>query len=138
MTGRYAAPLQALDSLRVATRRNELVVTARKLVVADDPYLPGHFPGQPIYPGVFIVETVRQAVAAAVGERAGVVPELSAIVSVRFLVPLAPGDELCVEVVVRPGEPGGAVRAQARCRLGDGTEAARLTLELRYRGSTDA
>lgn len=138
MTGRYAAPLRALDSMRVATRRNELVVTARKLVVADDPYLPGHFPGQPIYPGVFIVETVRQAVAAAVGERAGVVPELSAIGSVRFLVPLTPGDELCVEVVVRPGEPGGAVGARARCRLGDGTEAARLTLELRYRGSTDA
>lgn len=138
MTAGYAAPLSAVDRLWVATRRNELVVTARKLVVADDPYLPGHFPGQPIYPGVFIVETVRQAVAAAVGERAGVVPELSAIGSVRFLVPLTPGDELCVEVVVRPGEPGGAVGAQARCRLGDGTEAARLTLELRYRGSTDA
>lgn len=136
MRSRYAAPLRAMDGLRVTTCRGDLLVSAWKVIVADDPYLPGHFPDQPIYPGVFIVETVRQAVTTALGEPAGAVPRLAAVRSVRFLAPLRPGDELRVEATVRTAgvrpDTGVAIGSEARCCRTDGTEVARLTLEFRY------
>ena len=67
----YAAPLRAVDRVEVGTRDGTLTVLAGKDIRADDRYQAAHFPGNPIYPGVFVLETVRQAVIAALGERAG-------------------------------------------------------------------
>jgi 3-hydroxyacyl-[acyl-carrier-protein] dehydratase len=121
----YAAPLRAVDS--VAPPRSEvdgrLAVRASKAVTAGEPYLAGHFPGFPIYPGVFAVESVRQAVAHAVGRPL----DVSLLASVRFLAPLLPGNVFAVEAdVTRAGD---AYAVAARCVRDDGTEAARLRAE---------
>ncbi|HEU4663561.1 MAG TPA: hydroxymyristoyl-ACP dehydratase [Dokdonella sp.] len=53
---------------------------------ADHPSLPGHFPGNPIVPGVVLLDRVASAI-----ERDGA--RLRRIHSVKFLAPLRPGED---------------------------------------------
>ena len=121
----FVAPLHAVEDVRVATVDNRFVVHASKRVDPGDPYMEGHFPSLVIYPGVFIVETVRQAVALALGSPA----EIRRLRSVRFLAPLFANDTLTLEATVRTG-PGTLLEVDARCRRGDGRLAARLKVEM--------
>lgn len=139
MSARYAAPLRAVDEMRVTTQDGQLVISASKEVRADDPYLPAHFPGRTIYPGVFIVETVRQAVLAALGEQGGEPPSLSAVHSLRFTSALHPGERLRVTATVSPAGPDGAVRVEARCGREEGSAGvARMVLEFQLPGRSEA
>jgi 3-hydroxyacyl-[acyl-carrier-protein] dehydratase len=121
----FVAPLHAVDDVRVATAPDCLVVHASKRIDAGAPYMEGHFPSLVIYPGVFIVETLLQAVALALGGPA----DIARLRSVRFLAPLFADDTLTLEATVRTG-PGGILEVDARCQRGDGRPAARLKLEL--------
>jgi 3-hydroxymyristoyl/3-hydroxydecanoyl-(acyl carrier protein) dehydratase len=55
-------------------------------VAHDHPSLPGHFPGEPIVPGVLLLEHVALALRAWRGQRLTRVPEA------KFLAPLLPGE----------------------------------------------
>jgi 3-hydroxyacyl-[acyl-carrier-protein] dehydratase len=121
----FVAPLRAVADIRVATAGDRVLVHASKRIDAGDPYMEGHFPSLVIYPGVFIVETVRQAVALALGSPADIVR----LMSIRFLAPLFADDTLTLEATVRIG-PGGRLAADAQCQRGDGRQAARLRLEM--------
>lgn len=55
-------------------------------IEADHPSLPGHFPGDPIVPGVVLLDRVAAAI-----ERDGGV--LQRIHSVKFVAPLRPGED---------------------------------------------
>ena len=57
----------------------------RRLIRADHPSLPGHFPGAPLVPGVVILDEV----VAALGEWQQTL-QLSGLRSVKFLAPLKP------------------------------------------------
>ena len=63
-------------------------------IPADHPALPGHFPGQPIVPGVVVLDRVIEAIEALHGE----LPPLR-LPQVKFLQPLLPGQsaQVCVE-----------------------------------------
>ena len=89
-TAAIPAPLHAIDEC-VRHRKSPVDrITGTYTLPKDEPWLAGHFPGQPIYPGVFVLESVRQAV-----ERAFEAPMLlSRINSVRFHEPLFPGDAM--------------------------------------------
>lgn len=70
-------------------------VVATKLVRADEWYLSGHFPGNPIMPGVLVVEALAQA---------GVVAVLSEEENRGKLVLFGGIDDLRFKRVVRPGD----------------------------------
>ncbi len=65
-------------------------------VPADHPAFAGHFPGQPILPGVALLDTVVHTVAAATG----ISLDVCAISSVKFLGPARPGDALAIRYMV--------------------------------------
>ncbi|MFZ1219643.1 MAG: 3-hydroxyacyl-ACP dehydratase FabZ [Chthoniobacterales bacterium] len=73
-------------------------VAARTSFSADDPMFAGHFPGNPIVPGVIITEALAQAAGIAAASR---FPEtkrpiflLSAIRTMKFLQAVRPGEEI--------------------------------------------
>ena len=73
-------------------------VEARTFFDADDPMFAGHFPGNPIVPGVILTEALAQAagIAAASGYPGTKPPVflLSAIRTMKFLRPVRPGQEI--------------------------------------------
>lgn len=58
----------------------------------DHPCLPGHFPGQPVVPGVVVLDEVLALVRAEFGER-----RLSRMPQVKFAMPLLPEQDTVVE-----------------------------------------
>jgi 3-hydroxyacyl-[acyl-carrier-protein] dehydratase len=104
-------------------------VLARKHVREDEWYLAGHFPGNPIMPGVLMVEALAQTGAVAVlSEEAnkGKLALFAGIDDVRFKRLVRPGDTLELECVLeRVRGPVG--RGKARATV-DGELAVRGTL----------
>ena len=111
---------------------------ATKVIDASDNYLPAHFPGFTIFPGVFIIEAVWQAVMIGVRESIGLRPAVEKVVSVRFLAPLFPRDSVTLDVSVGPMSAPGPLDAAAVCRRHDGTVVARVKLQLRRGGADGA
>ena len=94
-------PLLLVD--RVLDYRPNEFIRAIKLVSGLDPYLQGHFPGNPVMPGVLIVEAMAQA--------SGILgrltfPErkntclLTEIGETRFRRQVTPGDVLELHIIV--------------------------------------
>ncbi len=96
-----AAPLDAVDEVDV---KSATEVRARKRIVATDPYLEGHYPGFPIYPGVFVAESASQAVEHLVRDVHGPewVADLVEVRSARFTGALLPGDTLILNAACDP------------------------------------
>lgn len=74
-----------------------------KNVTINEPFFPGHFPGQPVMPGVLIIESMAQTcgtlVVATLGEEAeGKIVYFMAIDNARFRRPVGPGDVLKIAV----------------------------------------
>lgn len=83
-----------------------------KNVTYNEPFFPGHFPGQPIMPGVLIIEAMAQTAGVLVfksmpeGDREKVDPHQKRSVfflgidNARFRKPVIPGDQLRFELEV--------------------------------------
>ena len=82
-----------------------------------------------VFPGVFLIEAVRQAVLVAASELAGPGTDILEVGSARFLAPLLAGDSLALEALVCP-DPEGGLRVEAECRRGDGVRAAQVRLRM--------
>jgi beta-hydroxyacyl-ACP dehydratase FabZ len=83
----------------------EPMVLARgyKNVSANEPMLMGHFPGNPLLPGVYMIEALAQLGGTAIieaGEMARKVPYLAGIDKAKFRRPVVPGDRLDMEARV--------------------------------------
>jgi 3-hydroxyacyl-[acyl-carrier-protein] dehydratase len=119
-----ATPLPAIDD---AVTTPGVGVTARKTVRATDPYLAGHYPGFTIYPGVFVIESVHQAISRYVADtRPGTWSvSMAGIDSVRFTKPLRPGDTLHLTAIC--AEDGDRISAKVRCVDDDGTLVTKMT-----------
>ena len=94
-------------------------VVARKRVTEED--CAGHFPGNPIMPGVKMVEALAQAGAVAVlsqDENRGKLALFAGIDGVRFKRLVRPGDELTLECSLDQVR-GPIGRGKARATVGD-------------------
>ena len=79
-------------------------ILALKNVTANEPFFPGHFPQQPVMPGVLIVEALAQATGllasetiAPEGLEDGALYYFVGIDKARFKRPVRPGDQLMLE-----------------------------------------
>jgi len=70
-------------------------VVALKNVSVDDPYLRDHFPGNPLMPGVLLVEAMVQTAGLLLPEGSSAV--LAQIKEARFRRPVVPGDQVRIE-----------------------------------------
>ena len=75
-----------------------------KNVTINEPHFQGHFPGQPVMPGVLIVEAMAQAAAILSFKTMDTKPSddsvyyFAGIDSARFKKPVSPGDQLILKV----------------------------------------
>jgi 3-hydroxyacyl-[acyl-carrier-protein] dehydratase len=78
-------------------------LTAIKNVTVNEPYFVGHFPGNPVMPGVLIIEAMAQAsIILAVKSDEGAIDDtiyyFAAIDNARFKAIVEPGDQLRIEI----------------------------------------
>lgn len=81
-------------------------IVALKNVTVNEPFFPGHFPNQPIFPGVLILEALAQAAAVLSFVTMERKPSPDSVVyyagidNARFKRPVVPGDQLLLEVEI--------------------------------------
>jgi 3-hydroxyacyl-[acyl-carrier-protein] dehydratase len=97
-------PLLLIDRVISYTLEPEITLTAIKNVTINEPFFPGHFPGDPVMPGVLIIEAMAQAcgvlahVALATAGEIGGIYYLVKIDKAKFNRKVVPGDQLLMEV----------------------------------------
>ena len=85
-----------------------------KNVTFNEPHFQGHFPGEPIMPGVTIVEAMAQTAGVMVGAALGytdgnLLIYFMNIDGCKFRRKVVPGDQLRMHVTTTRGKPGGKV-----------------------------
>ena len=107
-----------------------------KNVTHNEPFFPGHFPQEPIMPGVLIVEALAQAAGVALAAREGDAPGgvgyLAGIESARFKRKVVPGDVLRLTGRILMFRRG-LCKVEAKALVGDEV-AAEATLSFVYAG----
>jgi len=102
----HRPPFLFVDEIIAET---EDTLTTRRRVRPDEDYFKGHYPGNPIMPGVLICESVFQSGCifltkqfAAKGEDLShYTPVLTRITEVKFKNSVKPGDELIIDVKLK-------------------------------------
>ena len=89
----------------------------KKCVTYNEPFFAGHFPGEPVMPGVLIIEALAQAGAVAMlslPENKGKTAYFGAINSAKFKKKVLPGDVLILETeIIKVKGPIGIGSAKA-------------------------
>ena len=91
-------------------------------VRGDEPFLRGHFPGEPIFPGVLLVEAAAQLAGIVAQSDPSIPPlgdlKLAALSAVKIPGTLHPGETMKVHAVV-VGRLAGLVQARAQIHVQD-------------------
>ncbi|MEJ6398209.1 3-hydroxyacyl-ACP dehydratase FabZ [Yoonia sp. 208BN28-4] len=100
-----------------------------KNVTMNEPHFQGHFPGNPVMPGVTIVEAMAQTAAVMVGTSLGLTDGnlgvyFMAIDGCKFRKMVTPGDQLLMHLETTRGKPGGKVWKFKGVAMVDGEMAA--------------
>jgi len=92
-----------------------LQAEARKQFGGEEPFFQGHFPGNPIVPGVLLAEGMAQTAGIAIGGP-GKTFLLTAIRAMKFLRPIRPREEIHF-LAKRVGAAGGLVQCAVEARV---------------------
>ena len=95
-------PFLLVDKVVECEPRERLL--ACKNVTFNEPFFQGHFPGNPIFPGVLIIEALAQATALLTAQSdnqfgKGTTYFLAGVDKARFKRQVVPGDQLMLEAV---------------------------------------
>ncbi|RVU70354.1 MULTISPECIES: 3-hydroxyacyl-ACP dehydratase FabZ family protein [Lactobacillus] len=90
LTGK-SAPLSFLDEVEAS---DEQSLTAKASVSMNENFFQGHFPGNPVMPGVLIIESLVQAVEVLTHKHL----KLQQVKKARFHKMVKPGDQLTIKV----------------------------------------
>ena len=111
----HRAPFLLIDTVEELEPGKRVV--AKKCVTYNEPFFQGHFPGNPIMPGVLICEALAQAGAVAIlglDENKGKTAYFASMDKVKFKKKVVPGDVLMLEVeLVKIKGPFGIAKATA-------------------------
>lgn len=94
------SPLCFLDQVTELIPNVSLV--GKKSVTMNEPYFQGHFPGNPVMPGVLIIEAMEQAAQILFTDNTNL--KLSQIKKARFRKMVKPGDQLIIKVNKKDAE----------------------------------
>lgn len=104
--------IDTIEELEVGKR-----AVGKKCVSYNEPYFAGHFPQEPVMPGVLIVEALAQVGAVAIlslPENKGKTAYFGAINSAKFKGKVVPGDVLLLETeIIKSKGPIGVGSAKA-------------------------
>jgi beta-hydroxyacyl-ACP dehydratase FabZ len=88
---------------RVLECDDEKTIVGLKNVTVNEPFFQGHFPGQPIMPGVLQLEAMAQTAGILLRRLDGNpdgIPMFMSIDKVKFRRPVVPGDQLRIEIEI--------------------------------------
>lgn len=96
-------------------------IVALKNVTINEPFFQGHFPGNPIMPGVLILEAMAQSAgvltfASLPPEKRNILVYFMGIDQARFRKMVVPGDQLLLEIVLKKLKTK-AVKATGQARV---------------------
>jgi len=97
--------------------QGENKIVGVKNISINEPFFQGHFPGNPVMPGVLIIEAMAQTAGVLMfskEENSGKIPLLAGVDKARFKKPVYPGDQLKIKVeIVKMVRGIGKAKAEA-------------------------
>jgi UDP-3-O-[3-hydroxymyristoyl] N-acetylglucosamine deacetylase/3-hydroxyacyl-[acyl-carrier-protein] dehydratase len=112
-------PFLMIDRVIEFIAETELV--AIKNITINEPYFQGHYPGEPVMPGVLQIEAMAQASGVLLlrrGSSEGKTPFLMSVDKVKFRRPVRPGDQLVINAKLTRTRGNKLAVAEATCTVG--------------------
>ena len=106
----FAKPLTAVDEI---LHLDDDSIVGKKLIRVEEHFFKGHYPDFPIYPGVFVVESIAQTARHYLHEH-----HLNATlteVKTRFLNAVRPGDHVEFHLKMKKIDEGKTLRVIGKC-----------------------
>lgn len=116
----HAYPFVMID--RVVEFIGDDELKAIKNVTINEPYFVGHFPGNPVMPGVLQVEAMAQAAGIIMLRRVSAEGKVAFFMSadkVKFRKAVTPGDQVLIHVKLTKNRGNRIAVAEAECRVAD-------------------
>ncbi len=116
----HAYPFVMVD--RVLDIKGDTEIHAIKNVTINEPYFPGHFPGNPVMPGVLQIEAMAQAAGLLMLRKIsseGRVALLMSAEKVKFRRAVIPGDRLDIHARIIKNRGNKLAVVAAECRVGE-------------------
>lgn len=97
-------------------------ITAVKNVTLNEPFFQGHFPGNPVMPGVLQLEAMAQVSGLLLLSKSSIEGNVCFFMSadkVKFRKPVTPGDQLVIHSKITKNRGNKILSATAECRVGN-------------------